>query len=483
MMTARVRFLAVFLSAALSGGCSLSHNEPFVRSTLVALGDSMTMGIQDAGLLKENQLKCYPYIVAKQMGQARGFMQPYAEYPGIGVYPYKKPLWIKNGMILSEEWPAPPDPPPTQQELMDLIRLCIVQSMIYPDPFNNLGVNGARLDDLNIATGYATSSSGENYFYDIVLRNQQHPYFGNTTAVQQAAMLKPEYILLWIGNNDILGYVLSGGEKPERITTAETFNTELRAIVEYLQDPANTTAKIVIANIPEYLPFGYALDSVFVDATPRLFNPRTLQPINFAEEEGDPPVYKQLHVEDDETVKHILLTGAADYIKYGKGIYPSELSEEQEKSLKDLGVTIPSGDTDLTSEFVLTDTEKNKALNTIQAFNDIIETVAPVYGLTLVDANSEMQPATIPPPAGDPMAFVLISQDNTRYSLDGIHPSNYGHAFIANLFIDALNSFGLNLPNVDPESLEYRGQYSGKALLGASLQAIQGLRKMYAPAR
>jgi hypothetical protein len=81
------------------------------------------------------------------------------------------------------------------------------------------------------------------------------------------------------------------------------------------------------------------------------------------------------------------------------------------------------------------------------------------------------------------MAFVLISQDNTRYSLDGIHPSNYGHAFIANLFIDALNSFGLNLPNVDPESLEYKGQYSGKALLGASLQAIQGLRKMYAPAR
>jgi lysophospholipase L1-like esterase len=476
-MTARVRLLAVLLGTVLSSGCSLSHNEPFVHSTIVALGDSITMGIQDAGLLKENQLKCYPYIVAKQMSQASGFMQPYAEYPGIGVYPYKQPLWISEGMILSEEWSSPP----TQQELMNLIMPRIAQSMIWPDPYNNLGVNGARLDDLNHATGYATSSSHDNYFYDIVLRNQQHPYFGNTNAVQQAAMLEPEYILLWIGNNDILGYVLSGGEKEDLITDTATFENELRAIVEYLQ--GNTSAKIVIASIPEYLPFGYALDSVFVSGIPRLFNPKTLQPIDFAANAGDPPSYKELHVEDDETVTHILLTGAAEYIKHGTGIYPSELSEEEENVLTDLGVTIPPGDTDLTSEFVLTDTEKNTVISTIQAFNSIIQQVALDCGLTLVDANSVLKPGTIPPPAGDPFGFVLTSQNNTRYSLDGIHPSNYGHAFIANLFIDALNSLGLNLLHVDPESSEYKGQYKGKALIGPSVKALQGLRKMYEPAK
>jgi hypothetical protein len=35
---------------------------------VVALGDSMTNGIQDAGLLRDFQLNSYSYLIAKQMG-------------------------------------------------------------------------------------------------------------------------------------------------------------------------------------------------------------------------------------------------------------------------------------------------------------------------------------------------------------------------------------------------------------------------------
>ncbi len=224
-MDATRRLLCVFLAAALLAGCQIAQEKPATPSTIVSLGDSMTMGIQDAGLVAENQYNCYPYLLAKQMGQARGFQQPLVNEPGIGVPPYERPLWLEDGMVEAQYL----DPGITQQQLMMLI-MGRLRNLFWPEPYNNLGVNGARLDDLNHATGYATSSGGENFFYDIVLRNLDAPLpdFGDTTAVEQAIMLDPEYITLWIGNNDILGYVLGGGEKPELITHTDAVQDRAR---------------------------------------------------------------------------------------------------------------------------------------------------------------------------------------------------------------------------------------------------------------
>jgi hypothetical protein len=291
-MDATRRLLWVFLAAALLAGCQIAQEKPATPSTIVSLGDSMTMGIQDAGLVAENQYNCYPYLLAKQMGQARGFQQPLVNEPGIGVPPYERPLWLEDGMIEAQYL----DPGITQQELVMLI-MSRLGNLFWPDPYNNLGVNGARLDDLNHATGYATSSSGENLFYDIVLRNLDAPLpdFGDTTAVEQAIMLEPEYITLWIGNNDILGYVLGGGEQSGLITDTTTFRTELEATITKLQAEV-PDAKIVVANIPQYLPFGYALDSVFgADGKPKIFDPATLEPIDFDPDAGE-ELYIDLHV-------------------------------------------------------------------------------------------------------------------------------------------------------------------------------------------
>jgi hypothetical protein len=275
------------------------------------------MGIQDAGLFVDNQYKCYAYLVAMQMGQARGFLQPLAGSAGdvstgIGVPPYETPLRLEDGFVKTDYLPEGI----TQEQLMDLV-VPKLHNLIYPNPYNNLGVNGARLDDLNHATGYANSYSHENFFYDIVLRNLDPPLpnlGGGKNAVEQAALLDPEYIFLWIGNNDVLGYVLSGGEDESRITATKTFETELQAIIDYLQ--ANTTdSKIVLANIPEYLPFGYALDDVFVAGSPKLFDPTTLQPIDFT---GLGRLHRpQVATDDVGTVTHLLLTAAAAYTSRG----------------------------------------------------------------------------------------------------------------------------------------------------------------------
>jgi hypothetical protein len=215
---------------------------------------------------------------------------------------------------------------------------------------------------------------------------------------------------------------------------------------------------------------------------PRLFDPTTLQPIDFTGSGGY--IDLQVAAEDGGTVTHLLLTAAAEYIEQGMGIDPMDLDSltpEQKAPLG--GVTIPSGAVPLTKDLVITDQEESLTLSTIAAFNAIIAQVAADEALPLVNVNTWMQPGGgAPLPNDSCLQFALVSQDNTIFSLDGIHPNNYGHALIANEFIATLNaSFGLSIPSLNAAS--YAGQYSGKALVVPSLKAIRRLDEMYAPAK
>jgi lysophospholipase L1-like esterase len=456
-MAARIRLFVVLLGAALSGGCSLFHNEPFVRSTIVALGDSMTMGIQDAGLVESYQLNCYPYLLARQMGQARGFQQPLVSSPGIGVPPYERPLKISNGQIIASYLPDGI----SETELLAMV-FSRLANPIYSDPYNNLGVNGARLWDLRRSKGFDDNYYNvPNFFFDITLRNQDFPPlpdFGGKTMVQEAALLEPAYILLWIGNNDALGYVLGGGEDPSKLLGATAFEDEYRNVLNDLETD-NPNAKIVLATIPEYLPFGYALDTVFVSGSPKLFDPKTFLPIDF-----------------DLDIEHVLLTGAAAYLEEGAGV-PAGLAQDQKDRLVALGVPVPDTAIPLTKDLIFTDTEEQATLDAIHAFNSKIVQLAAEYSLPVVDANAFMKPGGW---SDEALKFALVSQDSTAYSLDGIHPNNYGHALITNEFIQTMNAeFGLSIPTLNAES--YRGQYHGKQLQAGALRAIRGLREMYLP--
>jgi hypothetical protein len=160
---------------------------------------------------------------------------------------------------------------------------------------------------------------------------------------------------------------------------------------------------------------------------------------------------------------------------------PGSLTESQKAKLTALDVPVPATPGDaipLTKDLVFTDTEEQATLNAIQAFNTKIWLLAAEAepDLPVVDANSFMQPGG----GWDAAAyqFALLSQDDTAYSLDGIHPNNYGHALITNEFIDTMNlAFGLSITKLDPES--YRGQYSGKQIRAPALKSIRRLREMY----
>ena len=80
----------------------MTAEEPLPDIKLVAIGDSITMGIQDVGLVKDYQLNDYPYLIAKQLGNEGKFKQPLISRPGFGIPPYKSPLKLENDTITME---------------------------------------------------------------------------------------------------------------------------------------------------------------------------------------------------------------------------------------------------------------------------------------------------------------------------------------------------------------------------------------------
>jgi hypothetical protein len=469
--------------------------------TLVTLGDSITMGIQDAGLLAAFQYNDFPYLIARQQGGQDEFQQPYVSAPGIGVPPYSQPLEIQNKEIIATLWPTTD---PNQMLGTILSRLANAK---LPAPYNNLGVNGATLYDLRHATSMDNSAGPDNYFFDIVLRNRTIPLsgipnFGGLTAVQEAARLEPEIILLWIGNNDILGTVLVGcGTDGDNFfcTDPGDFEDEYTAL---LDDVTAITPKVVLANIPAYLPFANALDGTYrhvldgPDESLSLFDPTTFAPIDF-----DPPneLYLPLLLEETDA-RHLLLTGAMGYLHLddpagsGLGIPddaslqppPYNISDPDERAailaVLDSHDLQPSGQP-LPGSTTLTPQEEADVRGVIDQLNAILTTLSATYGLPLVDIVASWWgdgPGTSNPFGGYSGLYALQAQTDTTFSLDGVHPNNLGHALCANAFIMVLNrEYDLEIPLLDPNA--YAGQYAGKSIQAGSLQALKGVIRMYAP--
>ncbi len=467
---------------------------------LVTIGDSITMGIQDAGLIDDYQSASYPYLVARQLGIEADFHQPLVTTPGIGVPPYAKPLTLNGTTIVSELLATDANGRPV---ISINSMLPLLPTVAYAEPYNNLGISGAKLLDLRNTMSYTDPDAAGNFFFDLVLRTTI-PSLAGKTVIQQAAMLNPDFILLWIGNNDILQAELKGcgvnglvdGVAFPR-TDPATFQTEYEAILTNLQ--ANTPARIVMANIPDWLPFTNGLDGIFkVDSTffaghLMIFNPTTFEPILFdLNADGTGDTYIPLFLEETDA-RHLLLTGATAYMEEGQGI-PSQddleymgiatgTATNMVAALSTVmglqGITIPASAVALTGDLTITEAEQGAALSIIEQYNTAISALGVSLNIPVVDIAGDWWGAdtatTTTPFGGYSGEFVLRAKDTTVFSLDGVHPNNLGQALCANSFIRVLNAeYGLDLDELAPAS--YAGQYSARAIDSRSLlRSIRGM--------
>ena len=185
-------------------------------SNYVALGNSLTAGFSDAALYKVSQENSIPAILAKQFAAV-----------GNGG-PFKQPLMNDNiGGLLAGGSPLPGFGP---RLIFNGSGPAALSSVVGPiqsttdilvntptGPFNNLGVPGAKSFHL-LAPGYG------NFGGVIANPPTANPYFvrmassSQTTIIADAIAQQPSFISLWIGNNDVLGFALSGGDGSNPIT-------------------------------------------------------------------------------------------------------------------------------------------------------------------------------------------------------------------------------------------------------------------------
>ena len=223
---------------------------------------------------------------------------------------------------------------------------------------------------------------------------------GSVSQVTRARELRPSFLLVWIGNNDVLDMATRTDPAAESLSVAE-FGERFRRLLGMLAD---TGAPMAVANLPDVSEIA-ALRRAAGDVTACRDAAGTLEPV----------------APDD------LLSIDLD---------------------RDLLPTPPCTK-------VLSVAERAAVRSALEARNaEIAAAIAEVEAargvpIALVDVFSLLDAASNP---GIDVDGDGVPDLDTRYlggvfSLDGIHPTRTGHALIANAFIDAVNArFGESIP-------------------------------------
>jgi hypothetical protein len=262
---------------------------------------------------------------------------------------------------------------------------------------DNLAVSGADTLDVLQTLANATTPSGIDSETDLML----FPYQGSQLDIVEA--VHPELVVCWIGNNDVLGAVLAYDQlDASQMTSVSDFQDrfgELATRLGALGKP------VVFANLPDVTDIAYLVDR-------------------------------------DDLVR---LTGSSFGLPAGS--YTSLV----EVVLLLLG--LDNGGLLQNPDFVLDAAEVAQISARVSAFNAIIAAEAGAIGMPVVDVHALFAQFSAAPPV---VAGVTLTPRflGGLFSLDGVHPSDFAHAVLANAFIQRINAhFGVSIPYLGEEAL------------------------------
>lgn len=457
-------------------------------SAFVAVGNSLTAGYADNALYKSGQENSFPNILASRFEFAGGgeFTQPLMadNYGGL----------LLEGNVIAEprmvlSFDAEGNAAPT---VLDRKPTTEVTDHLS-GPFHNMGVPGAKSFHL-VAPGYGNVAG--------VPSGQANPYFArfasaaNASVIEDAMAMDATFFSLWIGNNDILGYATSGGVGVDQagnmdpttyggndITDPMVFASVYSDLLEGLIENG---AKGVVTNIPDVTTIPYfttvpVLAIPMDEATATLINdsfagyntqvlPLLVQAGVIDEEEAALREIDFVAGQNAPTIVDKDLTDLTD-ILLDLGVVDAatahllgQLRQANEEDLlllpsssvigtladpsnpmSIMGVAVP-----LPDELVLTKKEQERVHNAMVSYNSTIQALAGQHDLAFVDANAlltQLAEGGLPYDAG------MLTSDYVTggaFSLDGVHPTARGYAFIANEMVRVINSkFNANLPVVN----------------------------------
>jgi len=456
-------------------------------SKFVSLGNSLTAGFTDNALFIAGQENSMSNILAQQFALAGGgeFTQPLMS-DNIGGALLGGMQILNPRLFFNGAGPAGLPGSPTTE----------ISSMLNGS-FNNMGIPGAKSFHL-LAPGYGnigglgTMPATANPYF---VRMASSP---NATVLEDAMAQNPTFFSLWIGNNDVLGYALSGGDGSNPITDNMTFTQVYNTLVSTL---TSGNAKGVVFNIPDVTAIAHFTTVPFapLDPTNPGFGPLipTLnaqfgglnqvfaalgvpeRSIVFATDAASPAIIKDESLPDlSAEITGALLangedagTAAVTGFLYGQArpangndllVLPSSsiigqvntdavatliglgLSQAQAGQLAVNGVTFP-----LEDKWVLLPSEQAEITAATIGFNAVIEAAVTQANLPLVDVNALLNEVA---DSGVMFDEFLLKDDlvfGGAFSLDGVHPTARGYAFLANEAILKINeAYNATIPAV-----------------------------------
>lgn len=412
-------------------------------TSYVAVGNSLTAGYADGALYKSGQEYGWANILAQQLksvGMQGEFKIPFMpDDEGVGfrgLHPVTKMVMGYSTDCNGNTSMAPVLANP-QANPNDLLAK-LMASVADQGPFNNIGVPGIKVAHL-LAPGLGLL----NPFYGRFAANP-----ASDVLIDEAGKVNPTFFSLWIGNNDVLGYATSGGAD-DSITQTPIFEGALQAVITKL---TSLTPKGVVANIPT------------ITAIPFL-NTVPYNPIKLTKEQADllNNAYKPYNdgMEGAGLPYRIYWEeGYNPMVIWDKYMLDVPFPQYRFRQIKEgelVTLTIPQDSLKcaqwgtakpVPDEYVLTEPEIEEVENAITTFNNIIKEMADQNGLAYVDMAAELEKAK----KGVVVDGVTLSTQYVTgniFSTDGVHLTPQGNAYVANLFIDAINKkYGSNIPKV-----------------------------------
>ena len=488
-------------------------------SKYIALGDSFAAGYSNNALFKKGQENAYTTILAQQFQLVGGgtFTVPYMNdniggllFGGTPNPSFGPRIYLQGFLNSSTPIVVPVAGTPTTEVFSHLT-----------GPFNNLGVPGAKSFHL-LTPGYgnpgglATNPPTSNPYF---VRFASAP---GTSIIADAVAQSPTFFSLWIGGNDVLSYASSGGAGTNQtgnpnpatygtndITDPMVFESAYNNLVNALT--ANG-AKGVVANLPyiNTLPYFTTVPYNPVPALP----PASAAQLNqifsvinqiaganaqrfsvLTADDGNPATVEATNplLIVDETLPNLAapittaltpVFGAqtAGFVgnlygraRHAKKVVPTPLNPNAVRFVdyvllptraligttqagvpppfNTVGVTYP-----LQDGAVLTNAEAKDVEDATDAYNATIANVAAAKGLAFVDTKAIMTQLLNGGIRFGNHHMTASYITGGTFSLDGIHPSARGYAYIANEFLKAIGvAYGSSIPAVSPGN--YQIQY------------------------
>jgi len=429
----------------------------------VSVGNSLTAGFTDGALFLAGQEYSMPNLLSQKFAMLDGgeFTQPLTnDNVGgltLGGVVIQEPRLFFNG--------AGPE------RLGDMPTNEI--SNVLTGPFNNMGVPGAKSYHL-LANGYGNLAG-----VPVGLAN---PYFArmasnpNASVLEDAMAQNASFFTLWIGNNDVLSYATSGGSGvnqlgnfdpstygPNDITDPTAFGGIYNGILSGLT--ANGAEGVVlnipyVTSIPFFTTVPYnpvPLDAATAGAVNAGYAPynagllglegagllsseeRAARTINFVEGQNAVVMVDEFLTDlsgfglpslRQTTADDLLVLVGASFIGTTVGGDPTLVN----------GISVPLAD-----QWVLSSDEIAEVVVATDAYNQTIELLASQNGLGFVNANAIMQQVASGGVQFDEFTMRGNLVFGGTFSLDGVHPTQRGYAFIANQILMAIDeTYGSN---------------------------------------